>query len=373
MDLTEIKRMMADGDLQDAAKALRKRMKELPGDLETKLLYGTCCHLLGDDRTFVRIDDETARNPKFSHSRIWRRYHALRIAACGAVLLAATAATSLPGASTIYNGGGYATLYNGGGYSTLYNGGGASTLYNGGGGWVVPDFSRALVINAAIYSGSRPVGVAQFKTGKVSRKGQMRVSGSLVLMDGRKVGLKATSVTCYSSDVSISLPASTGGSVQVRLNGARVVSGSWSGCRIVSATIGGEIWKTSSFSFGFLPGSISGWDVLYPDTSESVFMQGRRWSFAKAAGMRWKKCPPNASCGYGSWTVDTSNGKSNVSKLKMTYTAKTGQFRGSFTVYTWSPGGRKFQISVSGVVVNGRAYGSAWCKRPFLGPWNVSF
>jgi hypothetical protein len=71
-----------------------------------------------------------------------------------------------------------------------------------------------------------------------------------------------------------------------------------------------------------------------------------------------------------------SNGKTNLAALKLTYTSKTGLFRGSFKAYALeTTNGRtqlkKYAVNVTGVVVNGTGYGQAVCKRPIGGPWAV--
>ena len=90
MTIDEVKALMKAGELARAAKELSGRIKEDPENIELKLLFGTCCRLLGDMDTFVKIDDEISRRPNAASNVRWQKYHALRIAACGAVLLLAT-------------------------------------------------------------------------------------------------------------------------------------------------------------------------------------------------------------------------------------------------------------------------------------------
>ena len=72
----------------------------------------------------------------------------------------------------------------------------------------------------------------------------------------------------------------------------------------------------------------------------------------------------------------------NYCALKLTYTPKTGLFKGSFKLYTWNrpmygtasnvrPKLKKHTVNVIGLVVNGRGIGTASCKKPSAGPWNV--
>ena len=58
--LDEIKKTMAGGDTAKAAEALKELLEKDPQNLQAKMLYGTCCQLLGDEGTFRRIHDELA-------------------------------------------------------------------------------------------------------------------------------------------------------------------------------------------------------------------------------------------------------------------------------------------------------------------------
>ena len=77
------------------------------------------------------------------------------------------------------------------------------------------------------------------------------------------------------------------------------------------------------------------------------------------------------------WRLPRPAGKTNLSALKLMYTAKTGQFKGSFKVYVLvEENGRrklaKYTVSVAGFVVNGTGHGEASCSRPAGGPWAVT-
>ena len=91
MELDQIKELMRGGDVAAAAEELKALISAEPGNQEAKLLYGTCCHISGDDATFVKIDEEVAKDPDFNHKRIYRKYHAMRVAACGLAAFALTA------------------------------------------------------------------------------------------------------------------------------------------------------------------------------------------------------------------------------------------------------------------------------------------
>ena len=61
--------------------------------------------------------------------------------------------------------------------------------------------------------------------------------------------------------------------------------------------------------------------------------------------------------------------------MKLTYTAKTGQFKGSFKVYALQGTGKKrklakYTVNVIGFVVDGVGYGRATLKKP-AASWSV--
>ena len=83
--LGEIKQLMAAGDTAQADEALKKLLAKEPDNLQAKMLYGTCCQLLGDEETFRRIHDELApvmermgkEEPKAETVSLWEKYQRL--------------------------------------------------------------------------------------------------------------------------------------------------------------------------------------------------------------------------------------------------------------------------------------------------------
>ena len=96
-------------------------------------------------------------------------------------------------------------------------------------------------------------------------------------------------------------------------------------------------------------------EELLPD-GEPVIPKGGKWSFAKAAGVKYAK---DKKTKVSSLVVDTKKG-TNRSSMKLTYTPKTGIFKGSFKVYAIQGGKlKKFTVKVIGVVTDGKGEGSA--------------
>ena len=106
-----------------------------------------------------------------------------------------------------------------------------------------------------------------------------------------------------------------------------------------------------------------------------------KWKVAKAAGVKVAKGngakEPGLRYEAEFVIVDDSAGKTNLSALKLNYTAKTGLFKGSFKAYALeTANGKKklvkYTVNVIGFVVNGKGYGEASCKKPAAGPWSVT-
>ena len=95
-------------------------------------------------------------------------------------------------------------------------------------------------------------------------------------------------------------------------------------------------------------------DSLSPNGT-AVSVSSGRWSTGRAAAVKYVRDE-----GY-----EATNDNGNPSGLKLSYMAKTGLFRGSFNVFGETDDGKakKRTATVSGAVVNGVGYGSAYIKR----------
>lgn len=95
----ELKQMMSSGDTVKAAETLKEVLEKMPCNLQARMLYGTCCQLLGDEETFKRIHEELApemaqrenEEPQSEAVSLWKKYHALwRSLIVGGLVLAGT-------------------------------------------------------------------------------------------------------------------------------------------------------------------------------------------------------------------------------------------------------------------------------------------
>ena len=250
------------------------------------------------------------------------------------------------------------------------------------------DVPKAVTIMGAVYDGCDLVGIVELKLGKVNaKKGTGKVSGSFVDLDGKKHTIKGPKLEGINgtAPLSVALDVKDFGAMSVTIGGERF-AGSLGPWHVQSANVGGD-WTgrgatvtVDADDLSMFAGTVL--EKLLPN-GEQATVNGGKWSFAKAASVKWGK-PKNGSeppefydgeSGKGLF-VDTSKGKTNLSGIKLTYTPKKGTFKGPFKVYALEGAGKstklkKYTVKVNGVVVGGVGYGVAICKKPAL-RWSVS-
>ena len=250
------------------------------------------------------------------------------------------------------------------------DGGGAS-----GGGTTVRHYQKVQTLTGVIWMDDDPA-VLMVKTGKVNKKGVVAVSGSIMGMDGKKLIVKSAKLKADGDErLNGTLQVKGGSTIDITIDEDEMW-GYWKGQKFESGEdeVGGKFEAGRELTFYFSEGIAGGaWPAgtvtdLLPD-GDSVAVKNGKWVFAKAAGVRWTKPKKgivleiyDAATGKG-LVVDTSKGRTNLSGLKLTYTPKTGVFKGSFKVYAVQNGRlKKYTAKVTGIVVNGTGYGIATGK-----------
>ena len=249
---------------------------------------------------------------------------------------------------------------------------------------ITAPYSAAKTLHGAIYNGSDVVGVVELKLGRINaRKGTSRVSGAVTLLDGKRYTIKGVqALVGTAAPLTVTLEVKKVGTMTVTIGGD-LFAGSLGGWHVQTANVGGN-WNSAptvsvdASDLSMIPGTVL--DALLPNAEKGV-SSGTRWTFAKATSVKWAKPKAgetpvvlDAASGKG-LLVDTTKDRTNLSGMKLTYTAKKGTFKGSFKVYALEGSGastklKKYNLKVGGVVVNGVGYGEATCKRPAI-TWSL--
>ena len=97
-------------------------------------------------------------------------------------------------------------------------------------------------------------------------------------------------------------------------------------------------------------------DSFTPDGTE-IDASTSRWKLPKADSVRFVKDE--------GWAIAEGKDYGNPAGLKLTYSEKTGLFKGSFKVFSETEEGRskKYTATVTGAVVDGVGYGTATIKK----------
>lgn len=247
---------------------------------------------------------------------------------------------------------------------------------------VPAEWRKARTIKSAVYSyGSRSTGICEVKCGKANKQGIASVSLTYTGLNGKKTKYQAQKVNVADlEEVYVDW-----GDFYIYLYNNHCYGESITGeVWIEPALIGGELYGTTYLDILDHPSEIDGYEAIFPCCHEGpdgpanqVKMDGKKWTCPGNTKATWKKCPPNAECEEAGWQFDFSNGRSNLCGIRLTYNAKTGFFKGNFTVFV--DNGKKYKANISGVVVNEVAYGQAIIKNPsivmpvILDPYNYYY
>ena len=250
----------------------------------------------------------------------------------------------------------------------------------------VARFSERVVASCKVADpDGETIGLAQITVAKTDKKGESKVSAVFYGLDGKKKTTKAVKAKVALAD---GLSAVRDVALVVKGEAAPFVvtvtaDGSASGTfgtyimeRVASV---GSLAPAARVRVAGLPATIDGTAILgdvecdgrsyhlLPDGEGVAFSAaGTKWIFAKSANVKYAKS--NAT-GQKELVVDIGKDGSwtNLCGLRLSVNAKTGVFKGGFTVYADAgtperPKLKKFKFKVSGVVVDGVGAGRASYK-----------
>ena len=254
--------------------------------------------------------------------------------------------------------------------------------------WDPIKVTKATSLFGAVYYGCDIVGVVELKIGK-PKKSETKLSGSVTLNTGKKYTIKSQKFNFGGQYAGTpNLTVNKLGSLRIALgsiDGRNVFSGSLGSYHVQTASVGGNWTRTDASAtvsvgdLSVIPGMVVT-DLL--PSSEPVTPSRGKWAFKKAASVKWTKVKAGVTplilqpaTGKG-LVVDMAKGKTNLSALKLTYTPKSGIFKGSFKVYALQGSGaamklKKYTVKVTGFVVDGVGDGKATCKTPAIS-WKIT-
>lgn len=247
-------------------------------------------------------------------------------------------------------------------------------------------FSKSQSVVEALYDAAGGLaGSVQVKTGKINSKGVVKVSATATLLDGKKVSSSSVKMEKGSDgtlggyltfkDPVGKMAFATAGDGAFSLTSDKYTA--------KKATVGGNLdMRSLAFSVAVSPEPNfgTGWKLLkeaLPGEVQITVTDGKKWSFAKTPTLKYVK---NGAGEYVLSGLDDEQ-KTNVSALKLSYTANTGVFKGRFKVYSTNadtvangkaPKIKKHNVTVTGMMVNGAGEGLATCKNPKTESWKVT-
>ncbi|MBR4171187.1 MAG: hypothetical protein IKR48_06000 [Kiritimatiellae bacterium] len=252
-------------------------------------------------------------------------------------------------------------------------------------------FSKSQKTGGALLddTGSEVVGIVEIKTGKISKKNTVKVSGSITLMTtGKKITAKGSNMTLTGGLLQGTLMFKTPvGAMSFVMDTTGAYTLENSEYSVMEATLGGNLSSdtpTVSIEIDEEPDFGDKWCILDDALPEDLefTVKGNKWVFPKAAKVKYKKVKEDGETSYELSGLDDDDDKVlNYSGMKLSYSAKTGTFKGSFRIYLTNyecgedvkkPKLKKKSAKITGVVLGGAGYGSATMSKPKGGPWPVT-
>ena len=230
---------------------------------------------------------------------------------------------------------------------------------------------------------NRLIGVLCLKSTKMNDKTRaVKISGYLLGLDGKKKSVKQNAKKLFVSEAG---PLTADFTVEdigqmTLVIGGETVSGTLEGYQVRTFAVGGDwtredaVATSNIFVLDDIPGEVQ---MRLLPVGEPVMPKKGKWAFNKAAMVSWKKPKGESVKGL---VIDTSKNKTNLSGLKLTYTPKTGAFKGSFKIHALEDKVssnektkvlKKYTVKVTGVVVDGIGYGKAVLRKT-ANEWTLS-
>ena len=215
-------------------------------------------------------------------------------------------------------------------------------------------------------------GAISLKVGSMNRRrGESKIKGKVTLFDGKKYSVKSARVTTGATPQTVDLEVNKIGKMSVTIANDGFAAAFADGTRACTADLSSGLANASAiFRLGAPLEVLNGKPVLARclPTGEVVETRRGNWWLRKASKPRYRQFKLTKANGEATvtWTLDGLDkpAKPNLSSLRLRYAAKTGQFTGSFYIYTDvgtpdDPQLRKATAKVVGFVVDGVGIGQA--------------
>ena len=245
--------------------------------------------------------------------------------------------------------------------------------------------AKTTVVGNVVGADGASAGIVQLTVMKTDKNGQSRVSAVFFGIDGKKKVAKPAKVAVsLSNGVAVAGPAvlevkGVPTPLVVTIGAGGILTGTFGAYAVKRAESIAVLSEAPRFRVVGMPDAIDGMGVLndvegggkayhlLPDGDGVGFsVAGKKWVFAKTAVVKYAK---DRTSGQTILVVDVGKdgSKSNLCGLKLSVDARTGVFKGFFTVYLTSGTAdnskmKKMKFKVSGVVVDGAGRGRASCK-----------
>ena len=202
-------------------------------------------------------------------------------------------------------------------------------------------FAKAQTVDGVLYRNGAFVGTVQLKAGKISKKkGTVSISATATLLDGKKITGKAVTVKkgddgTLSGTVKFKAPI---GDMHFEMDADGTFTFDNGGYSMTEGAVGGNLPNgTVAFRVNIdsFPGLPAGYEVLEDVLPFEVIGKvsgGKKIDFGKAASVKYAKVKEGKTTRYVLSGLNDEK-KPNVPALKLTYTPKTGVFKGSFKIY----------------------------------------
>ena len=227
-------------------------------------------------------------------------------------------------------------------------------------------FAKAQTTLGALYdSNGNLAGTVQVKVGKKSRAGVVKISATVTLMNGKKVNSKSLSLNVDKGEKSGKLVFAGIGTMDFEMADDGTFTLGGGNYAMANAKVGGNLpngKKSFKVDFDALPAVGAGFEILgnlLPGDAEVNVVGGKKLDAGKAALIKYAK---DKTSGTFALVGFDDPKKPNLSGLKLTYTPKTGMFKGSFNIYATnesvtsankSPKLKKLKVNITGFFVDG--------------------